>query len=197
VSLQHDPDRAGSPVTGVILMIAITMVIAMLVLLLCLGFQMPHADTPVPLIFQITNVVHTDLHGNMNRESYLVLKNIGRNSYPNKRLSLKLYVNDVPANIYIPTLNSDNLIHGPHHGFKNLGGLGTTGARNKEDGRWYPDQMIWIDFNEGTFGPGDILRIEIYDETTGKILSGDTYPPTCNKYTTQWFYNYFLNPQAA
>jgi hypothetical protein len=62
--------------------------------------------------------------------------------------------------------------------------------------RWYPDQQLYIDFSDGTFRPGDTIRIEIYDKKTGKIISRDTYPES-NKYDTQWFCNYFLNHQAA
>jgi hypothetical protein len=67
---------------------------------------------------------------------------------------------------------------------------------DKSLSKWYPDQSLWIDFSDGTFGPGDTIRIEVYDSTTGTIISSDTYPEQ-KKYTTQWFYNYFLNHQAA
>jgi hypothetical protein len=79
---------------------------------------------------------------------------------------------------------------------KNIGGIGSEGNMDKSSAKWYPDQSIWIDFSDGTFGPGDTIRIEVFDTTTGKIISRDTWPEQ-KKYTTQWFYNHFLNPQSA
>jgi hypothetical protein len=189
-------EDASSPITGIILLIGIAIIAAMLLLLLCLGFQMPHGEAQVPAVFKITNVVHTNQYGKMIRESYLVLTNKGRQSYRNRYLYVKLFVNGIQVDLDLPTLNGDASCHLHHHGFKNIGGQGSDGGMDKSNAQWYPDQMIWIDFNDGTFGPGDTIRIEVYDDITGQILSRDTYPES-KKYDTQWFYNYFLNPQAA
>jgi hypothetical protein len=170
--------------------------LVLLVLLMCLGFEMPHGDAQVPAIFKITNVVHTNQYGKMNKESYLVLTHRGKQNYRNRYLYVTLYVNDIQADLDLPTLNGDASCHLHHHGFQNIGGLGCDGGMSDPAAQWYPDQMIWIDFNNGMFGPGDTIRIEVYDGLTGKIISRDTWPSQ-KKYTTQWFYNYFLNPQAA
>ena len=196
MSLQKEPDRAGSHVIGIALMTIISIILAAIMLLMCLGFHLPGGDDQVPVIFKIMNVDHTDETGKMIRKSYLVLKNIDKKSYLNRYLSVKLYVNDKETNLLLPTLNGDASCNVHHYGFQNIGGLGTHGEMNKGTGRWYPDQTIWIDFNNGMFGPGDTIRIEVYDGSTGKIISRDTYPAP-KKYTTQWFYNHFLNPQSA
>jgi hypothetical protein len=196
LSLQKEPDRAGSHVIGIALMTIISIILAAIMLLICLGFHLPCGDDQVPVIFKIMNVDHTDETGKMIRKSYLVLKNIDKKSYLNRYLSVKLYVNDKETNLLLPTLNGDASCNVHHYGFQNIGGLGTHGEMNKGTGRWYPDQTIWIDFNNGMFGPGDTIRIEVYDGSTGKIISRDTYPAP-KKYTTQWFYNHFLNPQSA
>jgi hypothetical protein len=193
--LPHNQD-AVSQVNGIILLVVITIIAAVLVLLVCLGIQLPHGDPEVPVIFKITNVVHTNEYGKMIRKSYVVLTNIGEESYRNRYLYVKLYVNDIEANINLPTLNGDASCHLFHYGFQNIGGLGTEGGMDKGTSKWYPDQDIYIDFNNGMFGPGDTIRIEVYDGLTGKIISRDTYPPQ-KKYTTKWFYKYFLNHQAA
>jgi len=177
-------------------MLAIVFIVVILVLLYCLGISLPHANDGAPVIFKITNVVYTIDPAKVNRASYLVLTNIGEQSYRNRYLSVKLFVNDVPANLNLPTLNGDASCHLYHYGFQNIGGLGTDGGMNDPTSKWYPDQTIFINFNDGTFGPGDTLRIEVYDGLTGNIISRDTWPES-KKYTFQWFYNRFLNPQAA
>jgi hypothetical protein len=161
-----------------------------------LGFQLPQGEAPVQTIFKITNVVHTNEYGKMNRESYVVLTNIGKQSYRNRYLSVKLYVNDIQANMNLPTLNGDASCSSLHYGVNNIGWKGSEGEMDKSISKWYPDQSIWIDFSDGTFGPGDTIRIEVFDSTTGKIISRDTWPEQ-KKYSTQWFYNHFLNHQAA
>ena len=196
MSLQKESDRAGSPVIAIALMTVISIILAAVVLLLCLGFPMPQADPSVPVVFKITNVVHINGYGKMNRESYVVLTNIRKESYRNRYLSVKLYVNEVQANMNLPTLNGDASCSSLHYRVSNIGGKGSEGEMDKSISKWYPDQSIWIDFSDGTFGPGDTIRIEVFDSTTGKIISRDTWPEQ-KKYTTQWFYNHFLNPQSA
>jgi hypothetical protein len=181
---------------GIALMIVITIILAMLLLLMCLGFQLPHGDAHAPLIFKITNVVHANEYGKMTRESKIILTNIGKQSYRNRYLSVKLYVNDVQANLNLPTLNGDASCNSLHYGVNKIGGKGTEGDMDKSLSKWYPDQMIWIDFSDGTFGPEDTLRVEVYNGLTGNIISSDTWPEQ-KKYSVQWFCNHFFNPQAA
>jgi len=163
-------------IIGNVLMISITIILAAIVLLMCLGFQMPHAEPSVPTVFKITNVVHTNDYGKMTRASRVVLMNIGERSYPNTFLSVKLFVNDIPADLNLPSLNGYAAINLPHHGYKNVGGPGTGGGMYKSIAQWYSGQLININFRDGTFGPGDTIRLEVYDSRTGKII---------------------LNPQAA
>lgn len=194
--LSHEPDRAGSLIIGIILMIGITIILAMLLFFICLGFSLLQSEASVPTIFRITNVVHTNEYGKMNRESYVVLKNIRKESYRNRYLSVKLYVNDVQVKMNLPTLNGDASCSSLHYGVSKIGGKGSEGDMDKSVSKWYPDQSIWIDFSDGTFGPADTIRIEVFDSTTGNIISRDTWPEQ-KKYTTDWFYNHFLNPQSA
>jgi hypothetical protein len=196
LSPQHESDHAGSHIIGVVLITVITIILAVVALLIILGFQLPQGEAFVPTVFKITNVVHTNDFGKMNRESYVVLTNIRKESYRNRYLSVKLYVNDIQANMNLPTLNGDASCSSLHNGVKNIGGIGSEGNMDKSSAKWYPDQSIWIDFSDGTFGPGDTIRIEVIDTTTGKIISRDIWPDQ-KKYTTQWFYNHFLNPQSA
>ncbi len=177
-------------------MIGIAFILAMLVLLMCLGFELPHADAGVPDIFKITRVNHFDDNGKLDYNSYMILKNTGKDSFRNRYLSVKLSVNGVPANCNLVTLNGEAFCSSNHFGVQNIGGPGTKGNMAYSTARWYEGQEIFIDFSDGTFRPGDVICIEIYDSTTNRIISRDTYPED-KKYTVQWFYNHFLNPQAA
>ena len=193
---QQEPDHASSNGIGIIVIITIVVILAVLVLVMFLRFELPHADEEAPVVFKITNVVYTIDPAKVNIASYVVLTNSGKQSYRNRYLFVKLFVNDNPANLNLPTLNGDASCNLHHYGVKNIGGLGTEGEMDKSTSKWYPEQTIFIDFNDGTFRPGDTISIEVYDGLTGKILSRDTYPPE-KKYTAKWFYNHFLNHQAA
>jgi hypothetical protein len=191
-----EPDRASSHVTGIILMAGITFILAIMVLLTCLGFLMSQGDARVPDIFKIITVNHFDNNGKLDYNSYVVLKNTAKKSFSNRYLYVKLIVNGVPSDARLPTLNGYAFCNSDHTGIKNIGGPGTKGNMEYSIARWYEGQDIFIDFNDGTFRPGDTICIEVYDSMTNKLISRDTYPEP-KKYDTLWFYHYFLNPQAA
>ena len=50
-----------------------------------------------------------------------------------------------------------------------MGGLGT------HDFSWYPRNTLYIDYNQGTFHPGDVVTFEVYDRDTNHIISRDTF----------------------
>jgi len=195
LSPQHESDRAVSPIIGGVLIIVITIILAMLVLLLSLGFHLPE-DEIVQDIYKITYVNHYDNNGKLDFNSYISVSNTGKIGLRNRYLYAKLIVNGVPSKAKLPTLNGYAFCNSDHTGVQNIGGLGVRGNMEHSTSRWYEGQDIFIDFNDGTFRPGDTICLEIYDKTTGKIISRDTYPAP-KKYTTQWFYNHFLNPQSA
>jgi hypothetical protein len=183
-------DQASSPVIAIILLISIVFILAMLVLLMCLGFQMPAADTSVPAIFVINEIRHINPQGILDYDSYMVVQNSGKIAYDNRNLYAKTYRNGQLLPCIIPTLNGHDFIPLHPYGIQTLGGLGT------HNYFWYPDAMIYIDYSKGTFHPGDTVQFEVYDRTTHELISRDTYPHTTG-HDARWFYNYFLNPQAA
>jgi hypothetical protein len=194
--LPHNED-AVSQVNGIILLVVITIIAAALVLILCLGFQMPHGEDEIQDTFKIINVNHYDeTSGKLDYNSYITLINNGKDSYRNRYLAVKLFVNGKPANCNLVTLNAYAYCHSFHYGVDTIGGVGTEGNMDSYLSRWYPGQQLYIDFSDGTFRPGDTICIEVYDRMTNQLISRDTYPPA-KKYTTKWFYNYFLNHQAA
>lgn len=197
LSLHPEPDRASSHIIGTILGLGILFILAVIVLLMCLGYQLPHGEDEIQDIFKILNINHYDnINGKLDYNSYVTLINNGKDSYRNRYLSVKLFVNGKPVNCNLMTLNADAYCHSFHYGVDTIGGLGTEGGMTNSLSKWYPGQELYIDFSDGTFRPGDTIQIEIYDKTTGKIISRDTYPPP-KKFTSTWFYNYFLNHQGA
>jgi len=161
---------AISPVIGVILNVGITVILALLVLLL---FQMPNfawQDTPVPVIFKITNIRHVNEYGVLNYDSHMILIHTGTIDYQNRNLMAKILKNGVPLNFVIATLNGyEYIAHAHTQGIQTMRGPGCS------QNLWTPGEMIVIDFNHKTFRPGDNVTFEVYDNTTKQIISRDTY----------------------
>lgn len=189
-------DHAVSPVTGVILLLVITIIAAILVLLLCLGFQMPHGEPQVPIVFKISSVTYIPDADGIHTRGYVTVTNTCPENYRNRFLKVITYVNGREANCNIPTLNNDLFITINHDGVWHLWGLGTHGNRNSPLALWPGNSDIAIEYRKEILKPGDSVTLEVFDTRTGQILSRHTWPEQ-KKYTTKWFYNYFLNPQAA
>ena len=161
---------------GGILCIAITMMLGVLVLLL---FQMPNfllQDSEVPAIFKITTIRHTNENGKLNYDSYMVVVNSGVKGYENQNLYAKTYKNGTQLNCVISTMNGNKFISSQHFGVQNLAGFGAKGAT------WYSNAMIWIDYTDKTFHPGDEVTLEVFNSTTNQIISRHMY--TCLLYTS-------------
>jgi hypothetical protein len=167
-----------------------TILIAMLVLLFCLGFRLPTDDISVPAIFVINQIRHVNPQGILDNDSYVVIQNSGKIAYDNRKLYARAYRNGFHIPYDIPTMNGNDFLPTHHYGIQTLGGLGS------HDHWWYPGATIAVNYAKGTFHPGDTVQFEVYDRTTNQLISRDIYPEP-KKYDTRWFYNYFLNPQAA
>jgi len=162
LSLFSGNTDAASPVIAGVLTIAITLILAMLVLLF---FHMPDFephDTEVPAIFKITTILH-----GTNFDSSMVVKNTGSIGYQNQNLYAKTYKNGLPLDCIIPTMNGHDFISSHHFGIQYIAGM------TKQT--WNVDQSIRIDYKDRTFHPGDKITFEVYDSTTEQILSRHTY----------------------
>jgi hypothetical protein len=127
-------------------------------------------ETAVPEIIKITTIRHVDEHGVLNYDSRMVLVHAGTIGYPNRNLMAKIVKNDVPFNFVIATLNGNDYIHYAHTpGIHIIGGPGCSGDL------WSPGEMTYIEFNHGTFRPGDKVTFEVFDNSTKKIISRHTY----------------------
>ena len=161
-------DRGTSVALGVIMLVAITFILAILVLLL---FQMPNIDMEVhnvPAIFKIISIRHTGPNGENNFDSYMRVMNTATSGFKNKEIYAKTYRDGVLLNCAIPTLNGHDFADGSHHfDVKNLVGAGGE--------TWYPGALIGIDYENGMFHPGDMVTLEIFDKNTKQIISRHSF----------------------
>jgi hypothetical protein len=167
VSTRRKYQDGASPALGIILMLAITLILAVLVLLM---FHLPNFYDPfVPSIFRITNIRHTSESGTLNYDSYMVVMNTGTTGYRNGNLYAEIYRNGITLDCRIETLNGHDFIATHHFKIQNLGGPGSRGTI------WDPIELIFVDFRDGTFHPGDLVTFEVYDNATKQIISRHSY----------------------
>jgi hypothetical protein len=179
------------------MMLVIVFTLVILVLLFCLEFHLPQGDDQVPVVFKISSVSFVHDTSGKNVRGIVSLTNTRSENYRNRYLMVITYVNGRNANVNIPTLNNDMIINGTNHaGLYHLWGVGTNGGMNSPLALWPGNSAISIEYSKGIIRPGDTIILEVFDTKTGQIISRDTYPPE-KKYTVKWFYNYFLNHQAA
>lgn len=186
----HGNEVASSPAFGAILLITITLILAALIMLMAPGLPHLSLDTEIPAVFEITKIRHTNKYNVLNYESYMVIKNSGKISYDNRNLYAKTYRNGELLQCIIPTMNGHNFIHFHPYGIKTLGGPGSNNYL------WYPEALIAIDYNDGTFRPGDTVQFEVYDRTTGRLISRDTYPHAEEDKKEKWM-ELYLSHQGA
>jgi hypothetical protein len=163
---------------------------------MCLGFQMPHGDPPVPTIFKIASITYIPDSSGIHVRGFVTITNTRPENYRNRYLKVITYVNRRQANCNIPTLNNNLFIPLNHYGVWHLWGVGTHGPPNSPTSVWPANSDISIEYKKEIMHPGDTITLEFIDSTTNQIISRDTWPHTTER-DTQWFYNYFLNHQAA
>ena len=157
---------------GVILAVAITIVLAPLVLLMALQLPNLWYDPTVPIFFRSRKSGTQIPMAMLDYDSYMVVKNSGSIAYDNRNLYAKTYRNGDHLPCDIPTMNGNDFLPAHHYGIQTLGGFGS------DDFLWYPEATISIDYAQGTFHPEDIVQFEVYDRTTNQLISRDTYPHT-------------------
>lgn len=165
-------ENAASDSLGTILMVAITIIIAALLLIICLGFLLfpDFRISAIPEIFVITSVIHVDDETHhMNYDSRLIVKNAGTQSFKNAGLSATIYRNGKPQGCIISTLNGHDFISTVHYGVQWIGYAGVDGET------WLPGEMSAIDLTDGTFRPGDVAQLDIIDKSTGEVISRHVY----------------------
>ncbi len=163
-------NQAVSKVVAELLLIALTMLLALLVLLL---FSMPNLGLPAPeppRIFAIKAIYHEN-EGHpylLNNDSRIVLVNEGQEAFGNAGLRAEIYVNGVRTRAVIETLNGHSFISTHHYGVQWIGGSGCSGEE------WSPGEKIVIDLADNTIRPGDLVRVDVVNRSMNKTVSRDT-----------------------
>lgn len=160
------PDRAVSQVTGVILMVAIVILLAALVFLM---IHIPSFDISelgkTPSFIEIRRFYHENEDGHMNYDSRVILVHNGTEDLNNSLLRAEFYRNGAKLPAIIETMNGHDFIASHHDGVQTMGGLGCSGPT------WCPGEKISLDFTDGTFHPGDQVRVDIFTRTSGMLVS--------------------------
>ena len=137
--MSDDNERAASQVHATLLLVAITVILAIIILSF---FHTPTLEweyTAPPVIFSIESISSSP----PTYESQVFLRNIVNRDYDNRELSAKIYCNDELLPCTIETLNIHDFISTAHYGVKNLMGMGGCGYV------WNYNQMLRIDLSDG------------------------------------------------
>lgn len=149
-------------------MVAVTVIVALLILAM---FPFPRLCNPFPPT-QIEVVMIHDYNEErtcINYDSRVLLRYIGAAPLQNRFLSARFYVDDVPIRSFITTFHGQDFIPTHHFGVERMGGLGCQGEK------WEPGATVLVDFKDGTFKPGQVIRTVFLDSPTGCIISQDEY----------------------
>jgi hypothetical protein len=177
--MQLRSDHASSVTQATILLVAITFALAVMVLLISIPFPHNLPEDQVPAIFVITEIRHVNEDKQMVEDGWVVLKNTGPADYNNLNLYVITYVNGKKIPAEIPCLNANRIKQiTNHHGIEYLEGYGASGTRENHNAIWVSTATLSINYNNHSIRPGDIVTIEIYNTTSNKIISRDTYPHT-------------------
>lgn len=183
-------EEGASNLVGNILMVVIGIILAALLLSLLLQFP-TLMDQSIPTIFQISKIRHVNDAGRLTYDSRVMLINKDTTGYKNRNLMAKIYRNGIPLPFTIATFNGHDYIAYAHTaGVDTMGGPGCSGDT------WDPGELTYIDFNDNTFHPDDVVQIDVYDNSTRQIISRDIFPHT-NNHDMNWFVRVVINHQAA
>ncbi|MDV4343227.1 type IV pilin [Methanoculleus sp. YWC-01] len=162
-------ENALSSTHGVLLMVAVTIILAALVLLMVLAMIPSWSWTEPPQSpIIVTGIAHTSEDtGKLTYASRVTLKNNGSTAYENDCLKAVFYKNGQIVCI-VQTLNGNLLISSHHYGVRFLEG---EGCRTRY---WNPGEEMIADLSDGTLYPGIEVTVEIVDKRDEKAVSKQT-----------------------
>lgn len=161
-------ETALSDTHATLLMVAITVILAAILLLMLLAMLPtgPQTEPEPPII--ITKISHVNAGaGKMTYASRITFKNNSSTTYENDNLRAVIYVNGCKSCI-IQTLNGHLLIPSHHYGVKTLGGEGC------RDRFWNPGEEMTADLTDWTFYPGAEVTLKILDKKSERVISQHT-----------------------
>jgi hypothetical protein len=167
--LPKHSESANSQSIATILLIAITLLLALLVLLL---FHLPPLEwgSEPPVIIEIRGIYHSDQPSGAlpNFDSRIILFHAGSTPFENDLLEARIYRGGNLLNCRISTLNGHNFISTHHFGVQTISGTGC------QDTLWKPGEKIAIDLSDNTLHPGDVVQVDIREKPGGTVISRDT-----------------------
>jgi hypothetical protein len=147
--------------------VAITIILALLVLLM---FRMPVFEWyKQPSFLEIKEIYSINEDGVLNYDSRVLLCHTGTAGLENDKLKALFYLNNSILPCRISTMNGYNFIPTVHVGVQTMAGMGCSGET------WEPGEKIMIDFTDGTFHPGDRVRMDVIYKPTGGLVSSYSY----------------------
>ena len=162
---------AVSPIVGVIVLVAVTVILAAIIAALL--FWLPHLCDPFPpSVIRIVGFHdYDDRSGNLlNYDSRILLRNSGTENLPNRQLTAAFYCDGVRVRCNLESFHGEDTPGGSiHTGYEKIKGEGCRGET------WESGASVLIDFNNGAFRPGQLVRVEIIDIGTGCVISRDSF----------------------
>jgi hypothetical protein len=158
-------DDGASSVIGMILMVAITVLLVTVVA--ALAFQPIQLCDPLPPpVLQIIEIRDYDEASSaLTYDSWVVMQNSGTENLRNDGLAARFYCDDVPVDCQIETLHGEVLVPSHQSGVDKMHGPGCSGAT------WDPNELLVVDLRDGTFRPGQTVRLDIVSKDEGCVIS--------------------------
>jgi hypothetical protein len=152
-------------------MVALTVMLGAILLAMLLGFiaWFGPGDSIVPSFLEIRSIAHINEYGVQNFDSRVLLIHNGTVSFQNDDLRAEFFRNGEKLNCVVSTFNGHNFISTHHFGLQNMGGMGCS------DLKWNPREKILLDFTDGTFHPGDSVRMDVYYKPSDTLISSFVY----------------------
>jgi len=142
-----------------------------LVMLLLSLFSLPHLCDPLPPGEVEIVLIHDydEDRKTLNYDSRVLLRYVGAEPLQHRPLSARFYVDDRPLRNTISTFHGEDFIPTHHFGVERMGGVGC------QKDLWEPEGFVLIDFKDGTFHPGQVVRVDVLDTRTDCVISRDYY----------------------
>ncbi|MBT8507801.1 hypothetical protein AZH53_05135 [Methanomicrobiaceae archaeon CYW5] len=157
-------ERAASHIEATLILVAITVILALLVLLIPIHFPVFSLPEEPPVVFAITKITSDP----PDYESRIYLTHVGDTAFPNAPLCAEIYIDGKRVPCVITTLRTTDFIATHHYGVQTLKGPGG------QDATWEPREMLRIDLSDGTIRPGDAVRVDILTSEDDSLVSRDT-----------------------
>lgn len=164
-------DSSTSQVKATLLLVLITLILAVV---LWESISLPDLNyvftEDAPCIFEITDVYHEDeITGAQCLDSRVILWHTGEEAVANDEIYARVYKDYNPVHCNIQTFNGYIFVGTNHYGVQWMGGSGCSSDY------WYPGERIAIDFSDGTFRQGNLVRIDIFSKESDELISSSSY----------------------